>query len=131
VNPALDHELRLLGWRTLATQVLNLRPNEAGVLVALMRRPGVVVSADHIATLPVQPHRPDTMTGSHEGVLRRVSRLRAKLADLGCDEVVTIRPGGNDPISGFMLTRAGAERIQAALAEAAALAPTQLTESAA
>jgi hypothetical protein len=131
VNPTLDHELRLLGWRTLATQVLNLRPSEASVLVALMRRPGVFVGLEQLAVLPVQAHRLTELACSNKGVLLRVSRLRTKLADLGCDEVVAIRPSGSNPITGFMLTRAGAERIQAALAEAAALAPPQLTESAA
>lgn len=131
MNPALDHELRLLGWRTLATQVLNLRPSEAGALVALLRRPGVAVTVAQLAALPVQPHRLTETAGSHKGVLLRVSRLRAKLADLGCDEVVAIRPSGFDPITAFMVTRSGAERIQTALADAAALTPHTLTETAA
>jgi hypothetical protein len=108
-----EGELYWMGWRALTQKAWGLRPAEAHALTLLMRCPGRVVTVETLAAYDgdgmacVRLHN-----GSRGGICTRLVRLRAKLADLGCNDVIeTVRDGGcrgGGPAVGYRISMAGA-----------------------
>jgi hypothetical protein len=113
-------EQRWLGWRAQATNAFGLRPAEAHALGLLVRNPGRPVAISTLAAYEGDlPEMARHFNGSHPGVLRRLSRLRQKLDDLGCCgavELVGHEPGRNgSAATGVLMPAASARRVDTAL----------------
>lgn len=117
-------EILWLGWRALAAKTLTLRPAEAHALERLMRHPGRVVTFEALAAFDgdcVSVSR--CLNGSRDGIMTRIGRLRAKLADVGCvGAILAAGGGGPRPADGYTISPAGAAQVEAALRYACGVA---------
>ncbi len=100
-----------LGWRAMAVAVFNLRPVEADALLRLARNAGRPVTFETFAGDLGNRNG----TGTREGVKKRIERVRAKLADIGCDDVIATVERGGGPALGYRLAPSGLERINRAM----------------
>lgn len=109
-----DEQMRL-GWLALAAKTLDLCPGETDALGHLMRAPGRVVTMEALAEVTHCRNG----KGSRWGALKRIERLRAKLTDVGCVDVVTrVSEAPNKPALGFVVSAAAAEEIRTAIRSA-------------
>jgi hypothetical protein len=116
-----EAELHWLGWRAMAQRLLNLRPAEAHALVLMMRHPGRVITFEELAGFDGDGMMHSRcFNGSRGGIVNRIARLRAKLADVGCARTIeTIQPYGDGPADGYWIQRAAARVIDRTLRLAA------------
>lgn len=119
-----DAALRWAGWRALAAAAFNLRPAEAHALALMVRTPGRVVSLGTLAAFKGGAGSCHGVNGSRRGILKRIERVRARLADVGCAGAVeAVAAHRFAATQGFRISPANARRIEEALVFACGLDP--------
>lgn len=100
-----------LGWVTLIHRALGGKPAETYALRQLLRCAGRPVAVDAIAAEYDVLAPGKTVTGSYNAVLKRIERVRAALADLGCGDAIQTCVGE----AAYLVEPGDAARIEAAL----------------
>lgn len=102
------------GWLYMAQQAFDLTPGETYALDLLSDRPGVPVSMESLQAYSGKC----SQTQSKLGAVKRIERLRAKLADVGCDGVISlVTSAPNVPAIGYCMSAAGAQLVRSTLFE--------------
>lgn len=107
-----ETELRWAGWRAMAAAAFNLRPAEAHALALLRRRAGMDVPIRAFAEFVGQTNSGEP--GSDAGVRKRIERVRARLNDVGCGDIIATVTDTHRARA-FRLERAGSSRLDHAL----------------